>query len=494
MGKTKNSIIFLLITVFITLSFDFAFNPLISILSNQNGLVKFKTSSIPNNTGHFYLFEDGNFSTVSITQNQYPASNVGFKPKVFFNKSYDPQPPTLRTTSTDTTTLGTTSNPKVNIAGNIQVGTSWNPTLNIENYFILAFENKTNTVQSGCIEYFWHTNDASLNIAGIIEYNNWVHSRVISSYSGSNMYNKKIKWDFDSLQTGEQRLIYIPMTSKVKKNGTIQTGARKSIGCESGTSISSFNLKSAGAPHDPNVKNVFPECIYSNYDSSQKLLYHITFQNEGNAPAQNVIIKDVLDTQFLDISTLNFIDSEYPYNVNIIGNEIEIVFDEINLPGLNQTDYKYTYDQTLSHISFEICTYPLLPDNICIENQADIYFDNQPPITTNISESCCQIECQDLSLCSTYNSRINTEQEKNSKTNSIISIVPNPNNGLFTLKGIDTNYSQLSIFGLSGKKLPFEYINYSDYLYIDMLDAPRGIYVLKLLQHEKVITKKFILN
>src|SRR5690606_18807090 len=107
--------------------------------------------------------------------------------------------------------------------------------------------------------------------------------------------------------------------------------------------------------------------------------YLIRFQNTGTASAINVRILDTLHPK-LDWSTLVPISASHDYYVHITnGNQVEFIFDDINLPheGSNEPE---------SHgfVAYKIKPKSDVQVGDIISGDAAIYFDFNPPIITNM--------------------------------------------------------------------------------------------------------------
>lgn len=107
--------------------------------------------------------------------------------------------------------------------------------------------------------------------------------------------------------------------------------------------------------------------------------YTIHFQNEGTYFAQNISITDQLDAD-LDWASFRPGYSEYEYTTTISeGGLVTFTFPNIYLP------WKDSYGDELSSgfVNFSIKRKSNLPQGTEFTNTADIYFDYNPPITTN---------------------------------------------------------------------------------------------------------------
>jgi len=103
------------------------------------------------------------------------------------------------------------------------------------------------------------------------------------------------------------------------------------------------------------------------------MTYRIRFENIGVGPAHDVFIRDVIDTD-LDIFSYSIVESSHDISSVQIepGNELVIYFNDIELPPNGKGEFYLRFNQK-----------PNLPDGTTIINEADIYFDFNPPLTTN---------------------------------------------------------------------------------------------------------------
>lgn len=145
------------------------------------------------------------------------------------------------------------------------------------------------------------------------------------------------------------------------------------------TSDSTYGVVSCS--YDPNNKTVSPEGIdYQHFiDTTDILHYTINFQNTGNAPAENIVIIDSL-SDALDITTFQYESSSHNVYIllDTILNYIRFSFNNIMLPDSNS-------NEPLSHgyVKFNIEQKPSLLPNTEIINGSDIYFDQNPAVSTN---------------------------------------------------------------------------------------------------------------
>jgi len=370
----------------------------IHVNSNQNGLIEYTTKT-DSNAHVFVLYGDGYFGNQHQPKHKFVASSAGYTTEAFFVKAYDTNLPPKRTLSTDSVGSGSShSNPSIRMSGEVDLMTSWATASGYENYFIVAFKNANSTsAVSGCVEFHFHTNDITLNTSGIKEYNSWVTNRSFDSLSSGN-YDSKLSWSFSNLQKDEVRYIYVPATVKKGSGTRLNLKTNYKVNCTgSGTSKSSTFLVRR-FPHDPNFKVVNRECLMA-FAPEQRLEYTIGFFNDGHTFAQDVSIQDTL-MYLLDPNTIDILDFEFQPSWSNNGPYLSIDFNQINLPGTNQTlPQAYSYEDAFSYVTFGICVAPNLLPNTCILNEAAITFDHQPTFITAPSMICSYPECMDFEPC-----------------------------------------------------------------------------------------------
>ena len=154
------------------------------------------------------------------------------------------------------------------------------------------------------------------------------------------------------------------------------------------------------AAYDPNDKNESHNGIISSQQATDQewLNYNIRFQNTGTDTAFNVIVRDTLDDN-VDGTTLQMQNTSHSSQLEILnGKYLAWKFNEIDLVDSNASE-------PLSHgfINYRIKPIAGLVLNDIIENSASIYFDYNPPITTNthvttVLDDLNCLTCKDNSL------------------------------------------------------------------------------------------------
>ena len=134
------------------------------------------------------------------------------------------------------------------------------------------------------------------------------------------------------------------------------------------------------AAYDPNDKIAVLEGsgIAHIIEPNDRIPYLVRFQNTGNDTAFLVSIEDAIDP-LLDLSTLQILGASHPFTWTLNADrKLTFRFQNIELPDS-------TTDQVNSHgyIHFSIKPIKNIPLQSVIPNKADIYFDINPPVSTN---------------------------------------------------------------------------------------------------------------
>ena len=238
----------------------------------------------------------------------------------------------------------------------------------------------------------------------------------------------------------------------------------------------SCSFKIITGSYDPNAKEVSPEGTGPSGNILQTdtvLTYNIHFQNAGTASAQTVVVRDTL-SPYLNPASVEDGPSSHAHTFSLSGNGIlKWTFNNIMLP-----DSGSNFAGSNGYLTYRIHLKPNLSIGTIITNKGDIYFDYNPPITTNAV--------------------INTISNNNSVgdlngANSLLKVYPNPSTGIFTITVEDVRgqRADVEIQNMLGAKV-YSGSSKSSKTQIDISNYPQGIYFLQIQAGEKVISKKVI--
>ena len=195
--------------------------------------------------------------------------------------------------------------------------------------------------------------------------------------------------------------------------------------------------------YDPNDKQGFPVGVSAqNYiQPNQELEYLIRFQNTGNDTAFTVIIRDTLELD-LNLFTVTSGVSSHPYTFKMYGPRVlEWTFNNILLP-----DSTTDLEGSNGFVIFQVDQVPDLEPGTVIENDADIYFDFNDPITTNttihrIFEGFFEVADPP------------TVSMENITTKQILNLYPNPTTNLITIQSESLMNNKFKIYDQQGREV-----------------------------------------
>ena len=237
---------------------------------------------------------------------------------------------------------------------------------------------------------------------------------------------------------------------------------------------SSFIL---GCAYDPNDKSIQPdrsEDYGGQYILNEDLEYLIRFENVGNDSAINIKVIDNI-SEYLDLETLEIIATShnYRYTLNQSTRVLTVYFDNIYLP-----DNKTNEPESHGFIKYSIRPHENLDEFTNIDNEARIYFDFNPPILTNKTQSTF---VSDLSLLTSVKTVMD-------KAYSII--YPNPTNDFLSIElSDDQKINSIQIFRINGE-LVKEFRDVKEKLKIAELNS--GVYLIHIKTNSKTYNNKFV--
>lgn len=203
-------------------------------------------------------------------------------------------------------------------------------------------------------------------------------------------------------------------------------------------------------------------------DADKFLHYVIRFQNKGTVHAQRIYVTNELDSK-LDWNTLQLESSSHENTVEIKnGNQIKFIFDGIYLPAQIQNDA----------LSNGFIAYKIKPKNNVIisnviNNQANIYFDFNPAIVTNIASTTI----------------IDSVLSEIQFSKSDVTIFPIPTTNVLEINS-KIVLLKVELINELGQVI---YKNSTDTSVIDMTNYRKGFYILKVTTEDnQTIIKKII--
>jgi hypothetical protein len=326
------------------------------------------------------------------------------------------------------------------------------------NYKII-YKNKGNQIENGSVNLQF--DDAILDV-------------VSTNPAFTTQTSNNLSFNYSNLIPLETRVIYVvlnvnsPMETPAVNGGDILsfTATNTITNADEMLSDNTFVLNQTVVnSYDPNDKT----CLQGNYVSPDKIgefvHYMIRFENTGTFPAENIVVKDMIDTDKFDVSSLIPLNASHNYVTRISGNKVEFIFENINLPFDDATNDGY--------VAFKIKTLPSLVVGNTFSNTANIYFDYNFPIITN-----------------TATTTIAALNNPSFEFANYFSLYPNPatNELNINLKSV-IEINSIQIYNTIGQLVS---VQTGNALKVDVSNLKTGNYFIKVNTNEGFSTSQFI--
>ncbi|GEP52574.1 hypothetical protein FNO01nite_32460 [Flavobacterium noncentrifugens] len=326
----------------------------------------------------------------------------------------------------------------------------------------LVYKNKGTNTQSGTI---------------VLNYQNEITDFVSADPAISTLGSGSISWDFANLKPFETRSILVkirihaPTDPMPVTAGTIiEYAATIASAMADETPLdNTFQFRQTAVnSFDPNDKTCLEGTKISPDMAGKYVHYLIRFENTGTANAQNIVVKDLIDTEKFDINSLISNDGSHPFVTKISnGNKVEFIFENINLPFDDANNDGY--------VLFKIKTNPILTVDDSFSNSASIYFDYNFPIVTN-----------------TATTTIAALAVSDFKFDDYFTLFPNPAGDVLNIQSKkQTVISSVSIYNALGQ-LVLVNTNFQQSKTIDVSALKTGNYIIKINSDQGTSNAKFI--
>ncbi|MDI1316594.1 T9SS type A sorting domain-containing protein [Flavobacterium sp.] len=326
------------------------------------------------------------------------------------------------------------------------------------NYKIL-YKNKGTTTQNGSIS---------------LSFDDYIMDFVSANPLNTGSSTNNLSWIFSNLQPFESREILFTMNL----NSPIEIPAFNAGDNLSYTvtiagsydetpNDNSFTLNQNSVNSlDPNDKTCLEGAAISPAMIGQYVHYLIRFENTGNANAENIVVKDIIDATKYNISSLIPLSGSAEYVTRITNtNQVEFIFENINLPFDDANNDGY--------VAFKIKTKPTLVLGDTFSNSANIYFDYNFPIITNTATTIIQnLSTSDFDF------------------GTLFSLSPVPVKEVLTISNKQTIIiSSINIYNTIGQLVQ---VSTNPNETIDVSELKTGTYFIKIVSDKGTASSKFI--
>ncbi len=202
------------------------------------------------------------------------------------------------------------------------------------------------------------------------------------TYSGQSA--NALTWDFADLQPFELREIALvlnlngPMETPPVNNDDVlhYTASLSTPATDDTPADNTFTLaQDVLGSLDPNDKTCLEGQSVAPAMVGKYVHYLIRFENVGTFAAENIVVKDMIDTDKFDAASLIPLYASHEFVTRTDGNKVEFLFEGINLPFADAANDGF--------VVFKIKTRSELVLGDTFSNSANIYFDYNYPILTN---------------------------------------------------------------------------------------------------------------
>ncbi|MES2410358.1 MAG: T9SS type A sorting domain-containing protein, partial [Bacteroidota bacterium] len=320
----------------------------------------------------------------------------------------------------------------------------------------VVYKNKGNQTLSGNVTFGY--NDAVLNF-------------VSTSVTPNAQSTGSLSYDYTNLLPFENRSVYItlhvnaPTDIPAVNIGDVLnfTAIANPIAGDDNPSDNTFQYnQTVVGSFDPNditciEGNLVPPAEIGNY-----LHYIINFENTGTADAENIVVRDAIDTAQFDVSSLQVLNSSAPMTAKLTGNVAEFIFPNINL-----------HSGGHGNILIKVKSKNTLVQGNTVSKRANIYFDYNAPIDTNLEDT-------------TFQALSNPDFEADAS----ILVYPNPTKGNVNIV-CDNSINSVQLYDIQGRLLQTSLVNENQTM-IDISSQSNGIYFVKVISDEGFLVQKLI--
>jgi hypothetical protein len=327
--------------------------------------------------------------------------------------------------------------------------------------YMVIYKNSGNQIENGVVTVSF--NDAVLDF-------------VSATPALFTQVNNLLSWTFQDLLPLETRVIYFklnlnsPMESPAVNSGDILnfTGGIVLTTADENSSNNFSGLQQTVVnSFDPNDKTCLEGTSITPDMIGKYVHYMIRFENTGTFPAENIVVKDIIDATKFDVASLIPLSASHDYITRITGNKVEFIFENINLPFDDATNDGY--------IVFKIKTLPTLALGDSFSNSASIYFDYNFPIVTDPAVTTFAV--------------LGTEDFV---FNNYLTVYPNPTNDVLNLTAKQAiELQSIAVYNVLGQ-LVLSVPNANGVSTVDVSNLTAGNYFLKVVSDKGISNTKFI--
>lgn len=290
-------------------------------------------------------------------------------------------------------------------------------------------------------------------------YNQHLASFVSATVAPETQVPGSMSWSYADLKPFESRSFYVTLRINTPTEAnpvniddvlTFTASIMPTAGDEnSGDNLFVYNQTVVGS-FDPNDIECLQGDIVPPSEIGKYLHYMIRFENTGNYHAENIVVKDIIDTTKYDISSLQVLGTSHPVDARVKGNIAEFIFKSINLDSGGH-----------GNVLLKLKSKASLTAGDEVSKKVSIFFDYNSPINTNNANTVFQ-----------------TLSVGEHNLDDSIKMYPNPASGNVNIKASGI-INSIEFYDVQGRILMTGLVN-DNSIILDLSKFSTGIYYVKI--------------
>lgn len=310
----------------------------------------------------------------------------------------------------------------------------------------------------------------SQNSGVTLLYNQNLMSFVSSDQVASSHVPGRISWNYTDLHPFESRSFTVTMNinrptdgNPVHINDVLNFSALVTATGDENINDNSFVLRQkVVGSYDPNDISCLEGDVVPPSEIGEYLHYMIRFENTGNAPAQNIVIRNEIDEAEYDVSSLQILDSSHKMRARVRANLSEFILQNVYLDSGGH-----------GNILLKLKSTDNLTAESSVSSRVGIYFDYNTPVLTNRVTTVFK-----------------TLSVKENEQDNSIKIYPNPVNKMLNIKA-DGIIRTVYLYDAQGRILMTQLLK-ENQVSFDLSSYAAGVYFVKIVTDEGAKTEKIV--
>lgn len=405
-------------------------------------------------------------------------------------------------------------------AGDVHMNLLWMPAL-LASSFSPAFTDANTTPAFGSSEIPWQMLAVSVNpnsntqyvditipdnlvTRGVIVKKQWIETSpgsdipvTDSHLQGLTTADNELRMTVNADAAGKQFNVYIVVEGYPDRDQPITYEASLMSKQEELLGKTSLSEWARRFPHDPNgLINLENEKICTNDAAPEPTNYVVYFQNEGEGPAEHISVELELNPSIFNANGASVVSASAPLSMITKGNGAKFTFNNIHLPGSNQTPVP-DMSKTRGWIQIRVPVRPCTRTTAVTYTTAEVTFMVGPngivfneSIFTNSVEQNTTDDCEDIKQECTREVKGRSEIPNPNDT-AAPWCYPNPFENTLTITGVHEGADAIA-FSISDMMGRIWIQDNAVTGTVETAALPAGMYLVQLRQGTEVFIQKMM--